>query len=218
MTSTSGVQNVWIARHGERIDFVDRAWGETAEHPYDPHLSENGRRQARDLAHRLRDEPIRYVFSSPFFRTLETASFVAQALELPVRIEQGASEMLNAAWFPSDPRIHPIEELARRYPRIDTSYQSVVDPTYPEDWPRCLDRTARAIHRLVDRCDGDLFIAGHGASVSGLAWGLLGSSPQFSGMCCSLVHLRRNGAGGWDLLLAGDTSHLSYCEPVKRFA
>jgi hypothetical protein len=39
-------QIVWIARHGNRLDFVNPEWFNTAERPYDPPLSEDGIEQA----------------------------------------------------------------------------------------------------------------------------------------------------------------------------
>jgi len=47
-------QPVSIARHGNRIDFVNPDWFLTAERRYDPHLSEDGHVQAKQLANRLK--------------------------------------------------------------------------------------------------------------------------------------------------------------------
>ena len=52
-------QTVWIARHGNRIDFVNPEWFNTAKRPYDPHLSDDGILQAQKLANRLRHPPNR---------------------------------------------------------------------------------------------------------------------------------------------------------------
>lgn len=46
-------QIVWIARHGNRLDFVNPEWFNTAERPYDPPLSEDGIVQAKQLGQRL---------------------------------------------------------------------------------------------------------------------------------------------------------------------
>jgi len=208
-------QTVWICRHGERIDFVDPHWCETAEFPYDPPLSENGRLQARETAQRLSDEGIMHVFASPFLRTLETANPVAELLDLPIRVEQGASEALMSTWFPQDPRVLSTEDLALRFPRIDLSYSSLGLAVFPEDWEMCKARAARAARRIVAEYDEDLLLVGHGASVSSLAWGLVEGFPQFSGAMCGLVKLVLTN-GRWTLALGGDTSHLSYTEDKVR--
>ena len=71
-------QTVWIARHGNRIDFVNPDWFLTAERPYDPHLSEDGHVQAKQLANRLKGEGISHIFASPFLRTVQTANHAAK--------------------------------------------------------------------------------------------------------------------------------------------
>lgn len=209
---------IWIARHGERIDFVDRTWSERAAEPYNPHLSEAGLRQARELGQRLVGEGVQHIISSPFGRALETATQVADVLDLPIKVERGAGEMLSADWFPHDPRPRnwTAAELARRYPRIDTSYQSAVDPVYPEDWPRCVERAAATMRALVERFRGDFLVIGHGATVSSMSWGLIEGTPSMKGHCCALVKIVRQPTGvngqHWRLELDGDTSFLSYVE------
>jgi broad specificity phosphatase PhoE len=48
-------QTIWIARHGNRLDFVRPEWFDTALRPYDPPLSKDGFVQAKQLAKRLAD-------------------------------------------------------------------------------------------------------------------------------------------------------------------
>ncbi|MBV8884961.1 MAG: histidine phosphatase family protein, partial [Chroococcidiopsidaceae cyanobacterium CP_BM_RX_35] len=67
-------QTVWLARHGNRIDFVNPEWFKTAERRYDPHLSDDGVVQAQQLAQRLKGEGIAHIFASPFLRTVQTAT------------------------------------------------------------------------------------------------------------------------------------------------
>ena len=95
---------VWICRHGNRIDFVDPSWKGN-----DPHLSPDGVIQAKETGVRLRGEGIQHIFASPFLRTLETAHHIAEALDLPVKIEHGACEWMNPEWFPEPPVYIPVE-------------------------------------------------------------------------------------------------------------
>jgi broad specificity phosphatase PhoE len=60
-------QTIWIARHGNRLDFVRPEWFDTALRRYDPPLSKDGFVQAKQLAQRLKGENIRHIFASPFF-------------------------------------------------------------------------------------------------------------------------------------------------------
>lgn len=53
-------RHIWIARHAERLDFIDKAWHDKSMpkgDPYDSPLSPNGLCQAQDLADRLAQRP-----------------------------------------------------------------------------------------------------------------------------------------------------------------
>ena len=50
------VQHVFIIRHGERLDNVDYEWVRRAERPYDPPLTEDGLREAREAGKRFKDK------------------------------------------------------------------------------------------------------------------------------------------------------------------
>ena len=73
-------QTVWIARHGNRQDFVDRQWEKTAKWPHEPGLFPDGIIQAKELAGRLKDENISHIFSSPFIKIVLTLFTINQPL------------------------------------------------------------------------------------------------------------------------------------------
>ena len=200
-------QTVWIARHANRLDFVNPAWFNTAERPYDPPLSEDGLLQAQQLAARLKYTNIAHIFCSPFLRTIQTANEVALGLNLPLKIEAGLSEWLNPHWMTEKPETHPTEELASLYPSIDIGYTSCVLPQYPETEEIMRQRTAATAKKLVAKYSSDILLVGHGASVEGTAWGLLGTQPTINAQLCCLVQLVGSGEK-WELKLNGDTSHL----------
>ena len=203
-TQKMSKQTLWLCRHGNRIDFVDP----TQKGLVDPHLSEDGIVQAKQTGERLRGEGIRHVFSSPFYRAVETAHYIAEALDLPIKIEHGACEWMNAFWFATQPVYQTPEALRERFPRVDVAYKPLVLPCHPETNPEMLARCAVTAKRLVEAFPEDMVIIGHGASVSGLAEGFLGRKPGLS--CCAVCALtkivRENGEA--TLELNGDASHL----------
>jgi broad specificity phosphatase PhoE len=209
-------QTIWIARHGNRLDFVNPEWFNTAERPYDPPLSEDGILQAKQLGQRLVGEGIKHIFASPFLRTVQTASQVADTLDLPIKLESGLSEWLNPAWMKTEPERLPIEALQEQFPRIDSSYTSRVISKYPETSERVLERTAQTARRLTAEFSEDMLLVGHGASVVGTAQGLVGGTPEVNAALCCLVKLVRQ-EQEWMMELNGDTSHLSQTEDVIRF-
>lgn len=209
-------QTVWIARHGNRIDFVNPDWFLTAERRYDPHLSEDGHRQAKQLANRLKGEGIAHIFASPFLRTVQTANHVANALDLPIKLEWGLCEWLNPEWMTEMPETESFEALCKRFPRIDPSYKSSI-AKYPETSEKCLNRAGETAKRLATEFPEDILLVGHGASVLGCAIGLAGGAEtEINAALCCLVKVVRQDSG-WSIELNGDTSHLTDTQTVIRF-
>lgn len=211
-------QTVWIARHANRLDFVNPDWFLTAQRPYDPPLSPDGEEQAKALAKRLAGVSIAHIFASPFLRTVQTAHAVAEVLDLPVKVESGLSEWLNPEWMPAMPEKLSLEALAELFPRIDTSYTSRALAQYPETGDGALERAALTAKRLAAEFPEDMLLVGHGASVLGATMGLAGSAgePELKVALCCLFKLVRQD-GEWVMELNGDTSHLSKTEEVIRF-
>lgn len=209
---------VWIARHANRLDFVNPDWFLTAERPYDPPLSDDGIGQARQLAKRLVGEAIAHIFASPFLRTVQTAHVVAEALNLPVKLESGLSEWLNPAWMPAMPERLSVEALKALYPRIDLGYTSRAIAQYPETDETCIRRAGETARLLAAEFPEDILLVGHGASVLGAAIGLVSATaqPKINAALCSIVKIVRQ-EREWVMELNGDTSHLSQSEAVIRF-
>ncbi|HLP90413.1 MAG TPA: histidine phosphatase family protein [Nostocaceae cyanobacterium] len=212
-------QIVWIARHANRIDFVNPDWFLTAERRYDPHLSDDGMVQAQQLANRLKGEKITHIFASPFLRTVQTANAIAEALNSSIKLETGLSEWLNPEWMTEEPERLPIAILAELFPRIDTSYTSRIAAKYPETHEQVRSRSGQTARCLAaEFFPDDILLVGHGASVLGAAMGLVGeiAKTEVKASLCSLVKVVRN-QHEWLLELKGDTAHLTQIEKVVRF-
>jgi len=211
-------QTVWIARHGNRIDFVNPDWFLTAERRYDPHLSDDGVVQAQQLAQRLKQESIAQIFASPFLRTVQTANEVAEVLDLPIKLESGLSEWLNPVWMKAKPERLSLKALAELYPRIDLGYTSRIIAEYPETGEKALERAGETARILADEFfPEDILLVGHGASVMGATMGLVGGiakSEVNAALCCLVKIVRQD---QWVMELNGDISHLGHTEKVIRF-
>lgn len=210
------MQTVWIARHGNRQDFVNPKWMETAERPFDPGLSPDGIQQAKELADRLAGENIAHIFSSPFLRTVQTSHYVAEVLDLPIKLESGVGEIFNTPFFSVTPEILPLEKIVRQFPRIDASYSSRVMARYPETKQEARERSGQAVRRLTEDFAENILIVTHGSPVVNMTRELVGDSAKVRSALCSLVKLSRQ-EGEWLLELNGDTSHLSQTEQKIQF-
>jgi broad specificity phosphatase PhoE len=212
-------QIIWIARHANRLDFVNPDWFLTAERRYDPPLSEDGFIQAKQLANRLKKEKISHIFASPFLRTVQTANAVAQALDLPIKLETGLSEWLNPAWMTEEPERLSTLALAELFPRIDLGYTPHIAAKYPETHEQVRARSGQTARCLATEFyPKNILLVGHGASVLGAAMGLVGeiAKMEVKASLCSLVKVVLQDSE-WLLELKGDTSHLVEIEEVIRF-
>jgi probable phosphoglycerate mutase len=99
-----------LARHGQTDWNRDGIWQGQA----DPPLNALGRRQARELAARLRHARLDALYASDLRRALETAEAVARAVGLPVIADPGLREMDVGAWTGLT-----WAEIAERFPNGD---------------------------------------------------------------------------------------------------
>src|SRR5688572_25376183 len=126
------MRRIFLARHGNRQDFVDPTWPDSAEEPYDPPLSSDGVEQARRLGRRLAGEGIAAIVASPFLRTIQTAHHANEALGVQISIEPGFGEWLEATSFTRMPRLRTLEQMRAHYPALADGYAASVVLRYPE--------------------------------------------------------------------------------------
>ncbi|NJK59611.1 MAG: histidine phosphatase family protein [Oscillatoriales cyanobacterium SM2_1_8] len=138
-------------------------------------LSADGWQQAHALAQRLAQSPIARIYASPFLRTVQTASAIAQVLGLTICLEPGLGEWLHPDWMTATPARLAPEALAAEFP-IDLTYRSPAIAAYPETEADLLARTAATAQRLTATPENQLWI-GHERSVFGAIAGLVGRPP-----------------------------------------
>jgi broad specificity phosphatase PhoE len=70
---------IYLMRHGQTTgDLEDRYGGD-----YDDHLTDEGRKQAEELAQKLSGRNIEIIFHSPLLRAQETAHILVESLKIP---------------------------------------------------------------------------------------------------------------------------------------
>ncbi|QLL32810.1 hypothetical protein HG536_0D03320 [Torulaspora globosa] len=127
------VKTIYIARHGYRSN-----WLAQGPHPLPPTgidsdvpLAEHGLHQSKELAHyilSLENQP-ELLFSSPFYRCLQTSEPIGDILELPILVERGIGE-----WYRPDrpviPVAAPLDVLQNFFPgKIDPHWESQIIPS-----------------------------------------------------------------------------------------
>lgn len=185
--------------------------------PTDPPLTSYGVEQANDLAlHLLKvDPPIDRVYSSPYYRCLQTISpFVVKRNDTSaatagdvatIRVEKGVGEWFGLAPW-EHPTSAPLNTLHGFFPHIDTNYTSLVTPPRNgESLSQLHDRVAQAIDVIISRCDEEgsraVVVCSHAAVVIALGRVLTGRMPpsvdeeDFGAHTCGLSIYRRRRGG-----------------------
>ncbi len=127
-----------LIRHGQTI--FNLHYGQSRIDPgvADPGLTELGREQARAAGEALLAEDVAEILASPYRRTIETASIVAEVTGLPVRIEPLVRERVG---FSCDTGTVS-SDLARHFP--DLAFEHLDEQWWhPEEEAEAL---------LVERC------------------------------------------------------------------
>ncbi|KAK0711119.1 histidine phosphatase superfamily [Lasiosphaeris hirsuta] len=204
---------IYVTRHGFRSNWlVDPASGSYTAMlrsptggAADPALTAHGVEQAKELGERLLtvDPPIERVYSSPYYRCLQTVEpFVRSAASIPpiapstattrgvpngsgllIRGETGLGEWYGAATF-EHPVPSPRETLEPLFPALlDVDYRPVVVPTRRgEGVDELHDRVASTMSALIAECDRDgvraILLCSHAAVVIALGRILTGNMPD----------------------------------------
>ena len=204
---------VYIARHGQPR--LSSNWEADPEFPRgDPPLSPLGRAQARLLGARLRERRFRgTIFSSPYYRTAETANLMAQELgmvfypEGAIReVVKNSAKMVGFCGLSLDTLGSTFGNMGRdavlAYPWW-TDAAETPDMVLARVRPFLVTQSAR---------DSDIVLVGHGASVSASIRHFLTDHPDLlarveNNWNCALTAIQVEPE--LQALLLSDTSHLA---------
>lgn len=218
----STVQKIWLARHGNRLDFSHPEWFLGAKYPYDPPLAIDGVRQAQELGQRLQREQIQEIWSSPFLRTLETATAIAAHLGRPIHTETGLGEWFNPQWFPQEPQRHPIALTHHLRQTIDPAQQHCHIHPQPEPTPAHLsDRIRRTLDFLMTQFQGpEVIVITHKHPLGQIIWALTGKTIPENVPLCALYGLEKQETKPqehhWILKERGENDFLSSPQGVTK--
>ncbi|KAL8652074.1 MAG: hypothetical protein Q9226_004424, partial [Calogaya cf. arnoldii] len=192
------VTTIYVIRHAFRVAFtLNSATGEYHTNspsptniPSDPPLAAYGVQQSHELAIALPklDPPVDYLYSSPYYRCLQTLEPAVEKLRLgiKVRADNGIGEWYGLASFdhpsPATPAI-----LKSLFPSsFDDSYQaSLVPPRSGETIAQLHDRVAIALAHIIASVDAEsknkdtsILICTHAATLIAVGRTLTGNMPD----------------------------------------
>ncbi|KAI0348007.1 phosphoglycerate mutase-like protein [Trametopsis cervina] len=223
------IDTIYVVRHGYRLNWVTQTWKSVTGLPRDPPLAAFGHTQAQEVADYFLSLPEAErptaIFSSPYYRCLQTSKPISVALNVPIYVEHGLSE-----WYsPVEPNsgLHPrpaaAEDLQKYFSEIDPSWSSIYYPSRKgEDVGQCHDRVEGTLKALIPevehRFEGKhkrILLVSHAATIIAVNRALLGDREAAMRIgCCSMSEFKRTSGpegeivGGWDAVKLGDGSHM----------
>ncbi|KAL6710192.1 hypothetical protein ACN47E_009983 [Coniothyrium glycines] len=239
------IEAIYVVRHAFRSNWsVDPQTGTYTAGlvktptgiPTDPPLTSKGVQQSKELAEYLCnvDPPIDRIYSSPFYRCLQTLRPTAEKLfdqgqvKGNIRIDGGIGEFFGRAnWeHPSPPTL---QILAPHFENLDYEYLSVHSPSAKGELITELhERVARALEHIINTLDNEpeqaktVLICSHAATIIATGRVLTGQMPDdldeddFQCFTAGVSKFIRKSldptmgvAGNWVCVLNSDTSFLS---------
>merc|ERR1712048_1476602 len=205
---------VFIMRHGER---ADRAANRDGGFPDDTQLTKTGQDQGKRTGVALRSmTAARFVavYSSPFYRCLQTADEAAAELGLSVTVEPGLSELCIKRIFGDEaPQLRPPPEVLQRsaISLSQTPCEQTL-PTFPEEPKDANARVLRTAQALGARHPGRaILLVAHSHTVvelsrhlSSSGGGAVPQNAEYAALshidpegrlvrCCDQTHLKLDG-------------------------
>ncbi|KAF9512629.1 hypothetical protein BS47DRAFT_1376945 [Hydnum rufescens UP504] len=154
------LETIYIARHGFRLNFVTMEWKSLTGLARDPPLASYGVSQAMELAQYFMSLPVEQrptaIFSSGFYRCLQTATPIAEALNIPLYVEQGCGEWYSTVTPGTGlhPRPGSASSLQKYFPLIDSRWKPTWYPSRKGETLRELhNRTASFLRAFLARQD-----------------------------------------------------------------
>ncbi len=156
--------NILLIRHG----ITDYNRKGRIQGQLDMPLSDQGRRQAQELAQRFKPGQIQAIYSSDLSRAKETAEIIARAIKLPVEeYRPDLREICFGHW-----QGHTMAEVAQLYPeelalwRADQTYSA---PHGGESFAQMTERGWKAVQEIAASHPGQtVAVVAHGGLIKGI--------------------------------------------------
>jgi probable phosphoglycerate mutase len=199
---------LYFVRHAEaegNIKRIFHGWTDSS-------ITENGHVQAQRIAQRLLREEIDLIYSSPLIRTMETAGYISASKGIDIFQHHGLKEINGGEWENVS-----FEELQVRWPKLcytwDVEPHNHVMPK-GESMVNFGQRVFSTVNEIVEQNPGkNICIVTHGTVIKTLMCYFNNKGLRdminirwYENTALSIIEIND---GGYEVLLAGDDSHLS---------
>ncbi|XP_011161275.1 protein UBASH3A homolog [Solenopsis invicta] len=194
--SETPFREIFICRHGERVDFTFGAWipycfksngcyirrdlnmpkevpsRNIQDFQNDSPLTTVGEMQASLVGEAMKSSSIKIdvAFTSPSLRCVQTLAHILKGLEsdIPIKVEPGLIEWL--AWYPNGiPVWMTSEELTKAGFNVDIDYDPIVkvkELPLKENAAQYYERSYKLIKKIIESTVGNILIVAHAASLA----------------------------------------------------
>lgn len=145
---------IYIVRHGE----TDYNKKKVFQGQIDSHLTEEGIKQANDLAERLKNCNISRIYCSTLSRAIDTAKIISKALNVDVIETPLLKEQSLGIWEGKDkPTV--IKELKEKYGSLMEKKEII--PPQGEGFEQVEERAIPFIEKVIKENSGNILVVGH---------------------------------------------------------
>ena len=239
VSDNKSTSNIFVVRHGERIDYVDKNWINKVNHNRyrDPYLADKGIKQCKETATKLtkilNDKNDLMIISSPYIRCCQTASIIAKELNYKssIKIEPGICEVLKEypPHFLDNNDINKDKLCEKMIDVNNTNYKPFMtkDSFKKTEYEnQCISRSKNITKKIIESIykeagkPTDLMLVGHGASCYGMIEYLSNGYGDYVGLSC-ISHFKltydKNNKFKINTVCIGDSSHLSNKQNLRAF-
>lgn len=184
------LMKIYLIRHGETTGDIENRFGGD----YDDHLTENGKKQAQELAKQLQDKGVEIIFASPRIRAKETADEVSKVLHIPIEVIEDLKERNNygvlTGLTKEEAKLkHPIDfaKIAK-----DKTHHNVTDS---ESYQQIKERAVKVFDEILLKDHQVIAIISHGGVISTYVREVLAKGKNVKLGDCAILEITKNGQG-----------------------
>lgn len=180
---------IYLVRHGQTTGDVENKYGGK----YDDELTKEGESQAQELAKKLSEKNINYIFSSPLKRAIQTSEIISKELKIEFDIIDNFRERNMYGGLSGLTKEEAKEKHAEEVEKLEKHpYNTFV--TNSEYYKRFVNRLIPSFERIINEFEGNLLIVTHGGPIKTLFRELFkfGEIKEINDCCLVEIEIENN--------------------------
>ena len=180
------MKNIYLVRHGEAEDDINKTYGGWADDPLTP----KGETLAEGLAKEISKLAIKKIYSSPFKRAKKTSEIIGSTLDIPIEIVEDIRERNRYGILTG----MKMDEAKIKYPEMVAKvqdYQKTIKGA--ETYEYFKERVLESLKKIIKASDEDILIVGHGGTFRIVMWEVLNRHDFTNADLHAIIHIQKVG-------------------------